>query len=249
MPEAPVSEIFASIQGEGPWVGQRHIFVRFVGCDIACRYCDTPAAFQNEPGRSGSCRAQRNPSTFDYEFFPRTLTPGRLTELCSRLTVPGPGKPVLSLTGGEPLLHHAFLASWLPGIRHLFSIYLETNGIHDDPMKEIRGLVDIVSMDLKLPSATGLKPFWHEHKQFLAAVQDRPVYGKAVVTAGTDEADIMASARLIRDINAGIPFVIQPATGLHAPPPDLLIRFQQAALAILADVRVIPQIHVMLRIP
>src|SRR5208282_2838076 len=48
MKDARINEIFASIQGEGLWIGQRHIFVRFQGCDIHCRYCDTPAANSSE---------------------------------------------------------------------------------------------------------------------------------------------------------------------------------------------------------
>ena len=38
---AKISEIFDSIQGEGPYVGCRQIFIRFCGCNILCDYCDT----------------------------------------------------------------------------------------------------------------------------------------------------------------------------------------------------------------
>ena len=36
-----VSEIFCSIQGEGPLVGQRQVFFRTGGCSATCRWCDT----------------------------------------------------------------------------------------------------------------------------------------------------------------------------------------------------------------
>ena len=36
-----LSEIFSSIQGEGPYVGERHLFVRFSGCHRKCVFCDT----------------------------------------------------------------------------------------------------------------------------------------------------------------------------------------------------------------
>ncbi|MBN1405468.1 MAG: 7-carboxy-7-deazaguanine synthase QueE, partial [Candidatus Omnitrophica bacterium] len=38
---ANVLEIFSSIQGEGIYVGERQIFIRFAGCNLNCVYCDT----------------------------------------------------------------------------------------------------------------------------------------------------------------------------------------------------------------
>ncbi|MCZ7372375.1 MAG: 7-carboxy-7-deazaguanine synthase QueE, partial [Candidatus Methanoperedens sp.] len=40
--DAQISEIFNSIQGEGPYVGVRQVFVRFQKCQLHCAYCDTP---------------------------------------------------------------------------------------------------------------------------------------------------------------------------------------------------------------
>jgi len=39
----PVVEIFESFQGEGRFMGQRALFVRFAGCNLVgkCKYCDT----------------------------------------------------------------------------------------------------------------------------------------------------------------------------------------------------------------
>ena len=37
---APITEIFSSIQGEGIFLGQKQIFIRFHGCNINCNYCD-----------------------------------------------------------------------------------------------------------------------------------------------------------------------------------------------------------------
>ena len=36
-----VLEFFQSKQGEGIWTGQPSVFVRFFGCPLYCRYCDT----------------------------------------------------------------------------------------------------------------------------------------------------------------------------------------------------------------
>ena len=44
--QANLIEIFSSVQGEGRYVGCRQLFVRFEGCNLQCRYCDT----ENAPG-------------------------------------------------------------------------------------------------------------------------------------------------------------------------------------------------------
>jgi len=41
-----VTEIFHSIQGESTQAGRPCVFVRFTGCDLRCRWCDTTHAFQ-----------------------------------------------------------------------------------------------------------------------------------------------------------------------------------------------------------
>lgn len=249
MQYARIQEIFASIQGEGPWIGQRHIFIRFTGCDIACRYCDTPDAQNAGADGTGICRVQKDPASFTREQVSCRFSPEQLTNCCSRLRVSGPGSPFLSLTGGEPLLQHAFLSAWLPQIKNRYSVYLETNGIHAAAMASLRHMIDVVSMDFKLPSATGLKPFWEEHKQFLAAARGMKLFVKAVVTADTSDEDVLKCADLIAQYDRTVPLIIQPARGPFAPDPGLLIRFQNRALGIIGDVRVIPQIHMILNVP
>lgn len=250
MTNAMIDEVFASMQGEGPWAGQRHIFVRFIGCDLRCGYCDTPEAVK-ETVESGArpCRAQRSPRSFDREELPNPIAPRALSALCERLILPGPSRPVVSLTGGEPLLHNTFLGEWLPSLQKQFLVYLETNGIQHDRMKELAGLVDRVSMDMKLPSATGERPRWDEHRKFLAAAAGSGLFVKIVVTRTTTDDDVVIAARLLAEHDQRLPFVIQPCGGSFAPAPVDLVRFQHLALGVLEDVRVIPQLHKVLGMP
>lgn len=45
-----IAEIFASIQGEGIWLGTPSVFVRTSGCNLRCTWCDTPYASWNPEG-------------------------------------------------------------------------------------------------------------------------------------------------------------------------------------------------------
>lgn len=144
----------------------------------------------------------------------------------------------------------AFLGEWLPSVKMQFRIYLETNGILHEAMQGLRDLVHVVSMDFKLPSATGLRPFWEEHARFLAAASDTSVvFVKAVITRETKRDDILLSAGLIARQDPSIPFVLQPAGGPLAPDINMLIDYQEAALRIIRDVRIIPQAHKILMVP
>ena len=49
-----ISEIFYSIQGEGELTGVPSVFIRTSGCNLRCRWCDTPYASWNPEGHEMS---------------------------------------------------------------------------------------------------------------------------------------------------------------------------------------------------
>lgn len=251
MRRAYLDEVFTSIQGEGPHVGERQVFVRFLGCDLRCSYCDTQAARKRSKSsdESPECRVQKSPHGTDSENVPNPVESTNLSRICTRLTVPALKRPVLSLTGGEPLLQAAFLREWLPSERTHNTIYLETCGIHHEEMELLRDLVDIVSMDVKLPSATGLGPYWREHRLFIHAASGIELFVKAVVTIDTTMEHVREAATLVAGADRSIPLIIQPASGTAAPSAEKLLRLQEAVLELVADVRIIPQVHKMLKMP
>jgi 7-carboxy-7-deazaguanine synthase len=84
-----LSELYPSVQGEGPRVGVPTLFVRFGGCNLRCPGwpCDTPHAIF--------------PETYRHEW--EKLSPEGLVE---RITILAARKGIsnICLTGGEPFL-------------------------------------------------------------------------------------------------------------------------------------------------
>jgi 7-carboxy-7-deazaguanine synthase len=118
-----VSEIFQSIQGETTHAGRPCAFVRVVGCDRRCRYCDTSYAWQGG-------------------------TPMSVDEILEALS--SFKARFVTLTGGEPMLQpetpelcrHLLAAGW--------EVALETHG--QAPLDEVPAGVRRI-VDVKTPGS------------------------------------------------------------------------------------------------
>ncbi len=246
MNSAPLVELFSSIQGEGPHVGRRQAFLRFHGCNLSCAYCDTV-----EPVIPTHCRAEPEPGSGFFKPLQNPVSLAAVMELLTGWRDRCLGlHHSLSLTGGEPLLHRDTLLRWLPTLRSLFPIYLETNGTLPESLAAVVDDVDYISMDIKLPSASGSPPLWELHRNFLEVAIRRELFVKVVVGIDTPPEEIRTACLLVRDVEPSIPLILQPVTrnGVSTVPAQLLLRFQEQAARILTDVRVIPQTHVFLNL-
>ena len=119
-----VAEIFYSLQGEGKLTGVPSAFVRLAGCNLRCRYCDTPYARLAGDGR--------------------TLSVDQVVE--QLFTYPS---NYVVITGGEPLLSEELgeLCSKLRAARR--HITLETAATVDRLVP-----VDLASISPKLSNST-----------------------------------------------------------------------------------------------
>ncbi|MCM8781523.1 MAG: 7-carboxy-7-deazaguanine synthase QueE [Candidatus Omnitrophica bacterium] len=221
--EARITEVFLSIQGEGIYVGQPQIFIRFAKCNLDCDFCDTT--------KKGGKRY----SVFELLHL--------INEINSQHTI-----NTISITGGEPLLHIDFLKSLLPQLKKRnFKVYLETNGTLPDGLHKILNFVDIIAMDMKLPSSQKGKGFWTRHRDFLNLAKRKKVFVKIVVTNKTTPEEIKKTVAIIDDVDPNIPFVLQPVTPANRikkkVPLGTLFAFQRLAKSVLNEVSIIPQVH------
>ncbi len=180
-----ISEVFGSIQGEGIYLGERQIFVRLFGCNLDhCKFCDTKL----------SGFRQYRPQ-----------------ELLQEIKTFRDNYHSVTFTGGEPLLQKDFLKEILPLVRQAgYRNYLETNGTLPEALREVIDYLDIVAMDLKLPTSTALEPFWDLHREFLKISSEKEVFLKAVICQSTQESDLRRGISIIKEINPAVILVLQP---------------------------------------
>lgn len=105
-----ICEIFASIQGEGRYMGCPVVFVRTSGCPVQCDFCDSKDSWHNS----------------------KTKTINEVWQEVWRCSRQGKIRTVV-ITGGEPLIQHnlGVLCDQL----HFegFQVHLETSGYTDIP--------------------------------------------------------------------------------------------------------------------
>jgi len=178
-----IAEVFDSVQGEGLYLGEKQIFVRFYGCNLKCKYCDTELN-----------------SFMEYE----------PEELMKELRLYREKYHSISFTGGEPLLQSEFLKEVLRSTRkNNFKNYLETNGTLHKELEDVIDHIDIVAMDLKLPSSTGLSGLWEEQRLFLKIASQQEVFVKTVICSHTKKEDLIRGLRLIRETAQEVVLVLQ----------------------------------------
>ena len=118
-----ICELFRSVQGEGITIGKVTYFIRTVGCNLRCKWCDTKYSYlggqeMSVPEIMDAAKDERN----------------------------------ICVTGGEPLLQEDIYVLLNALIRERKKVVLETNGsvdISDVPVSDDL----TISMDIKCPSS------------------------------------------------------------------------------------------------
>ena len=221
MNKVKIKEIFESIQGEGPYVGYKQLFVRFCNCNLKCNYCDTEFSSDKDFKEYDPCLLADKINSFNFIHS-------------------------VSLTGGEPLLASEFLKDCLPRINK--KIYLETNATLAEKFLEVKPFIDIVSADIKLESATGIRNSYIFHDKFFENCRGVETFAKIVFNSKITVDEIKSCCELGKKYN--IELILQPEMS-----GDKMSVTSQFASQILdkfiqkyENARLIPQVHKFLNV-
>jgi 7-carboxy-7-deazaguanine synthase len=228
-----LSEIFTSIEGEGPFFGTKTMFVRLAGCHLSCRWCDTTYALGMNTGKSYSiCEVK---------------------DLIIELLQPSTYK--INFTGGEPLIQHEAVAELAKFMKQKGGLrtYIESSCFDSFRFSEVLPYIDICKIEFKMSDSKvvdhkNYSDLLHNETQCLnlAVSQHKSTYIKIVVTNSTNLEEFR---NLVKEIfeNARacdlIGFVIQPSYGVDEPPLTKLLGFYDCVFPVYEEVRIVPQLH------
>lgn len=229
-----VSEIFGpTLQGEGQLIGAQTIFVRLGGCDYRCSWCDTLYAVlpENKPNW-------------------HTMT---ARQIMTRVDALAPdGNPLLvTLSGGNPALYD--LTGLLAIGRSMgYTFALETQG---SVAKQWFSELHYLTLSPKPPSSGEAEHFDpNTIKKCIEYSGNAQVSIKVPVQTHSEE-DV-AFAEQVRDLFPNVPMFLQPVNPKwnQAGEPDVELLNQGVRWihgeikykASMANVRILPQLHVYL---
>lgn len=175
MAKLRVSEVYLSIQGEGPRVGHPTVFIRFAGCNLRCPGwpCDTPFAIDPTIFRSDAKLLATD-------------------EIVAQVKAAAPHGANICFTGGEPFLQNSDSLRDLSDALAVESFLIQevfTNGTLRFPEWALDSFYFI--MDFKLPgsgeeaSIEGTEGVGYTRRQNLMALGD----GDALKFTIADRAD------------------------------------------------------------
>lgn len=170
-------EIFSTVQGEGPSIGEPAVFVRLSGCNLKCGFCDTPYTWD-------WTRYEQKAESLELD----------VEEIATRVLAMRAGARTVVLTGGEPLLQQRELAELAARLRaEGLRIEVETNGTIV-PDQALAKSIEQWNVSPKL-AASGNLPLVREKTDALAwfAAESKAFFKIVVATP----ADVEEAAALV----------------------------------------------------
>ncbi len=207
-------------------IGKRQIFIRFAGCNINCKYCDTQISQAGDVG--------------DY------YSVDELNKVVESLITPDFDS--LEITGGEPLLHSDYIREFLS--KYDYKAMLETNATLPDNLLDLVDVIDIVSMDIKLPEHFNTKDEWltvyeNELKSIKIMEDNNLKYYIKIVVSPTTTIKIIED--ILKDLNgivsSDVELVVQPVSPMSLWDSKKNLFTISEEIGKYYNVSIIPQIH------
>ncbi len=232
-----INEIFTSIEGEGIYLGTKTLFIRFAGCPLRCRWCDTKYALLISNGK-------------EYEIEDAIkLIDSKISKCIYKV----------NLTGGDPLLQYKAvyeIAKYLKS-KGLMT-YLESACYDSSRFNYLMPYIDICKIEFKLRDANAIKEEEYDNlmRESMSCLEsaianNKVTYIKIVVSNKSNKEEIQKLTdeifkRVDRNDISG--FVIQPAYG-DEPEMKRLLDIYDEVYKYYKEVRIIPQIQKVMNIP
>lgn len=207
-------------------IGKRQIFIRFAGCNIDCKYCDTENSKSADVGEYYSV--------------------DELNDVVQSLITPDFDS--LEITGGEPLLHSGYIREFLS--KHNYRAMLETNATLPDNLLDLVDVIDMVSMDIKLPEHFNTKDEWltvyeNELKSIKIMEDNNLNYYIKIVVSPTTPTQIIED--ILKDlegiVRGDVEVIVQPVSPMSLwDTKENLFRISEL-IGKQYNVSIIPQIH------
>ena len=228
-----VSEIFTSIEGEGIFVGKKTLFIRFSGCHLKCRWCDTKYALPLDSGT-------------EYQI-------DEIEDLIIRELQPFTYK--VNFTGGEPLLQTDAVIKLADFIKKQTNLktYIESSCFDSELFSKVLPYIDICKIEFKTDDSKVVENEVYDSLLLneikcleLAVESNKTTYIKIVVTNSTN---LESFKNLVYNISKKIKpsdilgFIIQPSHGVDQPTVNKLLDTYDIVQPMFPEVRIIPQLH------
>lgn len=230
---ARVSEIFTSIEGEGIFVGKKTLFIRFSGCHLKCRWCDTKYALPLDSGT-------------DYQI-------DEIKDLIIKELRPFTYK--VNFTGGEPLLQTEAVIELADFVKKQTNVetYLESSCFDSELFSKVLPYIDICKIEFKTDDSKVVEDEEYDNLISneikcleLAVESNKATYIKIVVTNSTN---LESFKNLVYNISEKIKpsdilgLIIQPSFGIDQPTVNKLLDTYDIVQPMFPEVRIIPQLH------
>lgn len=194
------------------------------------------------------------PNSDKFTEYKNPLSKEDVLNICVTITRNFPAK-VISITGGEPLESIDYLYDILEYLKANsdYLILLETGGLHYSALETIINYVDIISMDIKLHSSSGLINPIPAHTKFIDVIRHYnkldSLYVKVIVN---DKTNMEEMDRILGMLPDNVPIILQPETNAKGLVDDKVFEnsfhLYKYMLKSLRKILLIPQMHKFLNV-